>query len=172
MRRMAVACTLLLALFIAVVPSRAQQVPSTSSPSSTSASPSVDSTGAVKNKLAQLDKQVAAAQSSADHAWMLVCAALALMMTGPGLALYYGELVQHQNVLAIMMQSFAPTSLVTVLWGVVNSRPRLAGNLVERAVETILKSAGTGKIGDGKIFLSRVEDTIRIRNGERGEGVL
>lgn len=48
----------------------------------------------------------------------------------------------------------------------------LADNLVERAVETILKSAGTGKIGDGKIFLSRVEDTIRIRNGERGEGAL
>ena len=48
----------------------------------------------------------------------------------------------------------------------------LADELVERAVETILKSAATGKIGDGKIFLSRVEDTIRIRNGERGEGAL
>ena len=48
----------------------------------------------------------------------------------------------------------------------------LADNLIERAVETILKSAATGKIGDGKIFLSRVEETIRIRNGERGEGAL
>jgi nitrogen regulatory protein P-II 1 len=39
-------------------------------------------------------------------------------------------------------------------------------------VEAILKSAKTGKIGDGKIFLSRIEEAIRIRNEERGEGVL
>ena len=48
----------------------------------------------------------------------------------------------------------------------------LGDGLVTRAVEAILKSAKTGKIGDGKIFLSRVEETIRIRNEERGEGVL
>ena len=43
---------------------------------------------------------------------------------------------------------------------------------VNRAVETILKSAKTGKIGDGKIFLTRVEEAIRIRNEERGESAL
>jgi nitrogen regulatory protein P-II 1 len=43
---------------------------------------------------------------------------------------------------------------------------------VNRAVETILKSAKTGKIGDGKIFLSRVEEAIRIRNEEHGESAL
>src|SRR5208282_1127408 len=48
----------------------------------------------------------------------------------------------------------------------------LADALVERAVETILKTAKTGKIGDGKIFLSRVDDAIRIRNEERGESAL
>jgi nitrogen regulatory protein P-II 1 len=48
----------------------------------------------------------------------------------------------------------------------------LADGLVNRAVEAILKSAKTGKIGDGKIFLSKVEEAIRIRNEERGEGVL
>jgi nitrogen regulatory protein P-II 1 len=48
----------------------------------------------------------------------------------------------------------------------------LPDNLVNRAVETILKSAKTGKIGDGKIFLSRVEEAIRIRNEERGESAL
>lgn len=48
----------------------------------------------------------------------------------------------------------------------------LGDGLVTRAVEAILKSAKTGKIGDGKIFLSRVEEAIRIRNEERGEGVL
>jgi len=44
--------------------------------------------------------------------------------------------------------------------------------LVSRVVDTILKTAKTGKIGDGKIFLSRVEEAIRIRNEERGENAL
>jgi nitrogen regulatory protein P-II 1 len=44
--------------------------------------------------------------------------------------------------------------------------------LVSRVVDTILKTAKTGKIGDGKIFLSRVEEAIRIRNEERGENEL
>jgi nitrogen regulatory protein P-II 1 len=44
--------------------------------------------------------------------------------------------------------------------------------LVNRVVDTILKSAKTGKIGDGKIFLSRVDEAIRIRNEERGENAL
>lgn len=48
----------------------------------------------------------------------------------------------------------------------------LPDQLVNRAVETILKSAKTGKIGDGKIFLTRVEEAIRIRNEERGESAL
>jgi len=45
-------------------------------------------------------------------------------------------------------------------------------NLVESAVQTILKSAKTGKIGDGKIFLSQVEEAIRIRDEEKGESAL
>jgi Amt family ammonium transporter len=48
---------------------------------------------------------------------MLVSAALVLMMTGPGLALFYGGLVRKKNVLATMLQSFAMMSLVTILWG-------------------------------------------------------
>jgi nitrogen regulatory protein P-II 1 len=48
----------------------------------------------------------------------------------------------------------------------------LPDQLVNRAVDAILKSAKTGKIGDGKIFLSRVDDAIRIRNEERGESAL
>ena len=69
--------------------------------------------------LARLDQRVTAAQSSADNAWMLVCAALVLMMTGPGLALFYGGLVRQKNTLAIMMQSFALMALITVLWALV-----------------------------------------------------
>jgi nitrogen regulatory protein P-II 1 len=44
--------------------------------------------------------------------------------------------------------------------------------MVEKAVQAITTAARTGKIGDGKIFLSRVDDAIRIRNDERGEAAL
>lgn len=48
----------------------------------------------------------------------------------------------------------------------------LPDNLVDSVVETILKTAKTGRIGDGKIFVSEVQEAIRIRNEERGEGAL
>jgi len=48
----------------------------------------------------------------------------------------------------------------------------IADTLVDQAVDAILKSARTGKIGDGKIFLTRIDDAIRIRNSERGEHAL
>jgi nitrogen regulatory protein P-II 1 len=48
----------------------------------------------------------------------------------------------------------------------------LADDMVEKAVQAIATAARTGKIGDGKIFLSKIDDAIRIRNDERGEGVL
>ena len=48
----------------------------------------------------------------------------------------------------------------------------VADNLKDAAVQAIVKAAKTGKIGDGKIFLSRIDDAIRIRNDERGEGAL
>jgi len=52
-------------------------------------------------------------------AWMLISSALVLLMTIPGVALFYGGMVRKKNVLAIMAQSFAITALVTVLWAVV-----------------------------------------------------
>jgi nitrogen regulatory protein P-II 1 len=48
----------------------------------------------------------------------------------------------------------------------------LPDNLVDVTVQTILKTAKTGKIGDGKIFLTKVDEAIRIRNEERGEHAL
>jgi len=68
-------------------------------------------------RLAKLEQQAADAKSSADNAWMLTSAALVLMMTGPGLALFYGGLVRKKNVIGTMMQSFAMMAIVTVLWG-------------------------------------------------------
>ena len=69
-------------------------------------------------RLAKLEAAAAAAQSAGDNGWMLTCAALVLMMTGPGLALFYGGLVRRKNVLSTMMQSFALMAVVTVLWAV------------------------------------------------------
>jgi ammonium transporter, Amt family len=69
-------------------------------------------------RLAQLEQAITEARSSADNAWMLMSSALVLMMTGPGLALFYGGLVRKKNVLATMMQSFALMAIVTVVWGV------------------------------------------------------
>jgi Amt family ammonium transporter len=54
--------------------------------------------------------------NSGDTAWMLTSTALVLMMTIPGLALFYGGMVRKKNVLATMMQSFAITCVVTILW--------------------------------------------------------
>src|SRR6202167_2048074 len=60
----------------------------------------------------------AAKLDSGDTAWMLTSVALVLMMTIPGLALFYGGMVRKMNVLATVMQSFMVTCLVTVLWTV------------------------------------------------------
>lgn len=69
-------------------------------------------------RLNNLEAAVKSAQSAGDNAWMLVSAALVLMMTGPGLALFYGGLVRRKNVLGTMMHSFILMAVVTVLWAI------------------------------------------------------
>ena len=59
------------------------------------------------------------ALDTGDTAWMLTSTALVLMMTIPGLALFYGGMVRKKNVLATVMQSFAITCLMTILWMVI-----------------------------------------------------
>ncbi len=68
------------------------------------------------DRIAKLEQQVADARSAGDNAWMLVSSALVLLMTGPGLALFYGGLVRKKNVLSTMMQSFALMAIITVMW--------------------------------------------------------
>ena len=71
-----------------------------------------------ESQLAALQQAAQAAQTSGDNAWMLVSSALVLMMTGPGLALFYGGLVRRKNILGTMMQSFAMMCIVTILWAI------------------------------------------------------
>ncbi|MGA2650025.1 MAG: ammonium transporter [Terracidiphilus sp.] len=73
---------------------------------------------ATQAQIAALQQAVQNAQSAGDNAWMLVSAALVLLMTGPGLALFYGGLVRRKNILSTMMQSFAMMCLVTILWAI------------------------------------------------------
>ena len=90
-------CSVLLA-----VPSAAQSIPI-----------------ALDARVTAVEAAAKSAQSAGDNAWMLVSAALVLMMTGPGLALFYGGLVRRKNVLSTMMHSFILMAVITVLWAVV-----------------------------------------------------
>ncbi|MBS1825420.1 MAG: ammonium transporter [Acidobacteria bacterium] len=67
-------------------------------------------------ELAALRAAVKASQSAGDNAWMLISSALVLMMTGPGLALFYSGLVRKKNVLGTMMQSFVMMAVITLVW--------------------------------------------------------
>ena len=108
--------TVLLAALPIAPPLAAQQTPAiAASLSATTPDPAQK----VSEKLSELEQGVAEAKSKGDNAWMLVSAALVLMMTGPGLALFYGGLVRRKNTLAIMMQSFALMALITVMWALV-----------------------------------------------------
>lgn len=72
-----------------------------------------------EQRLADVEKAVKSAQMSGDNAWMLTSAALVLLMTGPGLALFYSGLVRRKNVLGTMMHSVILMAIVTILWAVV-----------------------------------------------------
>ena len=97
-------------------------------------------------KFAALESSVKTAQTSGDNAWMLVSSALVLMMTGPGLALFYGGLVRKKNVLGTMMQSFVLMAVVTVVWAVCGY--------------SLAFGEGTAFIGDLRyVFLNKVGAT-------------
>src|ERR1700742_2216257 len=85
-----------------------------------------------------------------DTAWMIAATGLVLMMTVPGLALFYCGMVRKKNVLATAMQSFAITCLVTVLWTIIgyslaftNGTPYIGGTS-----QFFLSAMGTGTIND------------------------
>ena len=69
-------------------------------------------------RLGAVEAAAKSAQMAGDNAWMLTSAALVLLMTGPGLALFYGGLVRRKNVLGTIMHSFALMGVITVLWAI------------------------------------------------------
>jgi ammonium transporter, Amt family len=94
----------------------AQVMAQTAAPAATS---QADRIAALEKQNADNAALIAAAQSAGDNSWMLVSAALVLMMSGPGLALFYGGLVRKKNILGTMMQTFAMMAVITVLWTLV-----------------------------------------------------
>src|SRR4030095_14238360 len=121
MKRVVLCCCF--AIVVLALPLPAQQSPAANSPTATSSAPAGAASPEVSkefaDRLSQLHQKGAAAQSAGGHARMLVSGALVLLMTGPGLALFYGGLVRRKNTLAIMMQSFAMMGLISVLWALV-----------------------------------------------------
>jgi Amt family ammonium transporter len=85
----------------------------------TAATSQTDRIAALEKQAADNATAIATAQTAGDNGWMLVSAALVLMMSGPGLALFYGGLVRKKNILGTMMQTFAMMAVITVLWGLV-----------------------------------------------------
>ena len=102
------------------VASGTQMLAQTAAAATSSGSPgAAERIAALEKQNAENAAAIAAAQAAGDNAWMLVSAALVLMMSGPGLALFYGGLVRKKNILGTMMQTFAMMAVITVLWGLV-----------------------------------------------------
>src|SRR6266511_3066110 len=81
-----------------------------------------DGTNNVSSKLATYDEKTGSYSTNpgpGHNAWMMTCAALVLFMTLPGLALFYGGLVRHKNVLSVLAQCLGIAGLVTILWWLV-----------------------------------------------------
>ncbi|HEY7788715.1 MAG TPA: ammonium transporter [Casimicrobiaceae bacterium] len=99
--------------------------------------------------------------SSGDTAWMLTSTALVLMMTIPGLALFYGGMVRKKNVLATLMQSFAITCLVTILWVVIGySIAFMPGNAVIGSFDRFFLNGMLYQNEAGKLTVSHLALTI------------
>jgi len=69
-------------------------------------------------------------------------------------------------------QHYRGTEYVVNLLEKVKLETVVVGSMVEAAVDAIIQAASTGDVGDGKVFLTKVEDAVRIRTGERGEAAV
>ena len=123
---------------------------SDASSAASSAAPAAAAAPAV-NPLEATQSYPKDAVNAGDTAWMLTSSVLVLMMTIPGLALFYGGMVRKKNILATLAQSFAATALITVLWMVIGYSIAFTGH--------------NPYIGDLKyIFLAPLNGDINIAN--------
>jgi Amt family ammonium transporter len=108
--------------------------------------------------------------SAGDTAWMLTSTALVLMMTIPGLALFYGGMVRKKNVLATLMQSFAITCVVTLLWWLIGyswaftpgSNPYLVGGATRALFNGLLYQHDASKLTVSHLALTIPESVYAL----------
>lgn len=105
------------------------------------------------------------APSSGDTAWMLISTALVLFMTIPGLALFYGGMVRSKNILSVMMQCFAITGVITILWFVYGYSLTFSTQGMKEGVININSFIG----GFDRVFLKGL--TVDSLNGTFPESV-
>jgi Amt family ammonium transporter len=107
---------------------------------------------ALGEEVAAAAEAAAPTLNSGDTAWMLTATALVLFMTIPGLSLFYAGMVRAKNVLSVMMQCFAITSLITVIWVLVGYSLAFDTTGMEKGVTNLNSFIG----GLEKAFLSGV----------------
>ena len=118
------------------------------------------------DRLAAVETKVAAAQSAGDNSWLLVSSALVLMMSGPGLALFYGGLVRKKNILGTMMQTFAMMGIISILWAFVGyslafgENTGVLGSFIGNFSNAFL--SGVGVVPDGKYTTTIPAQTFMI----------
>ncbi|HXU53623.1 MAG TPA: ammonium transporter [Casimicrobiaceae bacterium] len=159
---------LALAAALVVAPAHAQDKAATpdAAPAATSsaAAPAVAAaTAPVAASAAPTAPTLVAADkiSSGDTAWVMTSTALVLMMTIPGLALFYGGMVRKKNVLATLMQSFAITCLVTLLWVVAGySVAFMPGGSFFGGFDRVLLSGMLFEKEAGKLTVSHLAPSI------------
>ena len=169
----ALACGALIGLFLSVmfIDSSHAQAPSTppaAGPATTAPAaepakppPSCDATA----KPAVLEK---CTPNSGDTAWMLTSVALVLMMTIPGLGLFYGGMVRKKNVGDTVMTSFAVTCLVTVVFAVISyslaftSGSGFVGGMSRTFLQGILSDVTKGGIGNPNSLAATIPESVYI----------
>jgi Amt family ammonium transporter len=98
------------------IPAMAQDKAAPASPAATAPADTAPAVAPAAAPAAAAAATPAATPNKGDVAWLLTCTALVLLMSLPGLALFYGGMVRSKNVLSVLMQVFVVVSLITVLW--------------------------------------------------------
>lgn len=118
------------------------------------AEPPATSASELSLRLDEVDAKADDAALAGHNAWMLICSALVLFMTAPGLAMFYGGLVRRKNVLSVMMQCVFLMGLMTVLWAVYGYSLAFGGDAKDPS------SGYNPYIGNGEyLFMQNVQRT-------------
>jgi ammonium transporter, Amt family len=117
--RILMLCLFLGSLFTGMVLAQAPATPAAdAAPAATPPAQATPPPPDMGKRMDDVEKAAKSAQMAGDNAWMLTSSALVLMMTAPGLALFYGGLVRRKNVLGTMMHSFILMAVISIMWAI------------------------------------------------------